>query len=140
MTPSQSELIRTTFAQIQPIADTAAGLFYARLFEIAPEVKPLFRGDIGAQGLKLMQTIGVAVAHVDRLDAVAPAVQALARRHADYGVTAQHYDTVGSALLWTLEQGLGDAFTPEVSAAWATLYTTLATTMIAAAYPAGITN
>ena len=87
------------------------------------------------QGAKLMQTLAVAVAHLDNLGTLAPAIEALARRHVDYSVTAEHYDIVGAALLWTLEQGLGDDFTPAAYAAWATVYTTLAGVMKRAAYP-----
>jgi hemoglobin-like flavoprotein len=136
---TQKTLIRTTFAQLEPIAPVAASLFYGRLFEIAPETKSLFRYDLGTaemavQGNKLMQTLAVAVAHVDDLGTVRPAIEALARRHTSYGVEANHYEAVGAALLWTLGQGLGDGFTPEVEAAWTTLYTTLASVMQQAAY------
>jgi hemoglobin-like flavoprotein len=139
MRTEQKQAIRRTFAQIEPIASVAAALFYGRLFEIAPETRGLFRYDVGTpgmaqQGVKLMQTLGVAVAHLDNLGAVIPAIEALARRHVVYGVEAAHYDVVGAALLWTLEQGLGEDFTPEVHAAWATVYTTLADAMKQAAY------
>jgi hemoglobin-like flavoprotein len=133
MKTEQKELIRQTFAQLAPIADQAAVLFYDRLFTIAPEVKPLFKQNMAEQGRKLMQTIGVAVAHLDRLEEIIPTIQALGKRHAHYGVDAAHYDTVGAALLWTLERGLGDAFTPEVKAAWVEVYTLLANTMKGAA-------
>jgi hemoglobin-like flavoprotein len=144
MDNAQKQLIRHTFAQIEPVAAVAAALFYGRLFEIAPELRHLFRYDMGTpgmaqQGNKLMQTLAVAVAHLDNLGAVLPAIEALARRHVAYGVTAQHYDTVGAALLWTLGQGLGDAYTPEVEAAWAHLYTTLAGIMKQAAYSEAVT-
>lgn len=129
MKTEQKELVRNTFAQLAPIADQAAALFYDRLFTIAPEIKPLFKQNMEEQGRKLMQTIGIAVAHLDRLEEIIPAVQTLGKRHVQYGVDATHYDTVGAALLWTLEQGLGDAFTPEVKAAWADVYTLLANTM-----------
>lgn len=140
MDETQKQHIRRTFAQIEPFASVAATLFYGRLDEIAPETRHLFRYDLGTpgmarQGEKLMQTLSVAVAHLDRLDVVLPAIEALARRHVAYGVTPQHYDSVGAALLWTLEQGLGPDFTPEARAAWATLYNALAETMKQAAYP-----
>ena len=86
----------------------------------------------------LMQTLTVVVRSLDRLDTIVPAVQALGRRHAGYGVREQHYDTVGAALLWTLEQGLGDAFGDETADAWATAYTTLASVMIEAAAAAEV--
>ena len=134
MTPTQIELIRTSWAAVEPIADVAATLFYERLFEMDPAVRRLFRKtDMAAQRKNLMQTLTVVVKGIDRLDHLVPAVQALGRRHAGYGVRPEHYDTVGAALLWTLEQGLGDAFTDDVHAAWAEAYGTLAAVMIAAA-------
>jgi nitric oxide dioxygenase len=125
--------VQTSFAQVAPIAATAADLFYGRLFEIAPQVRTMFPDDLGEQKKKLMTMLGTAVAGLNRLDTLMPAVQALGRRHAGYGVKAQHYASVGSALLWTLEKGLGEAFTPEVKDAWATTYIVLSTTMMNAA-------
>lgn len=133
MTPAQTILVQKTFAQVAPIADTAAALFYGRLFEIDPALRPLFKGDMAEQGRKLMQMIGVAVNGLDRLDQIVPAVQQLGIRHAAYGVKEEHYSTVAVALLWTLEQGLGAGFTPEVKDAWTAAYTVLATTMQQAA-------
>lgn len=129
MTTSQIRLVQATFAQVQPIAGQAAALFYARLFEIAPEVRPLFRGDLREQGRKLMGMIAYAVAGLDRLDMLVGAVRDMGRRHAAYGVKDSHYDIVASALLWTLEKGLGEAFTAEVKEAWVTAYSILAATM-----------
>lgn len=133
MTPHQATLVQTTWEQVVPIADTAAALFYGKLFELDPALKPLFTSDIKDQGKKLMQMITVAVRGLGNLAALVPAVQELGRRHVGYGVRKEHYATVGAALLWTLEQGLGPAFTPEVREAWATVYGVLATTMQAAA-------
>ena len=133
MTPHQIKLVQTSFAQVAPIAATAADLFYGRLFEIAPQVRPMFPEDLSEQKRKLMAMLGTAVAGLGQLDTLMPAVRALGRCHGGYGVTAKHYAPVGSALLWTLEKGLGDAFTPEVRDAWATAYITLSTTMIDAA-------
>ncbi len=133
MTPAEKTLVQTTFATLVPIADQAAALFYGRLFEMDPSLRPLFTSDLGEQGKKLMQMIGVAVKGLDTLDELVPAVKNLGRRHAGYGVTDAHYETVGGALLWTLEKGLGSAFTPDVKAAWTTVYTVLATTMKAGA-------
>ena len=134
MTPTQIELIRNSWASVEPIADVAATLFYDRLFEQDPAVRRLFRRtDMAAQKKNLMQTLTVVVKGIDRLDALVPAVQALGRRHAGYGVRPEHYDLVGAALLWTLEQGLGDAFTDDVREAWAIAYGTLAAVMVAAA-------
>ncbi len=133
MTPNQIKLVQTSFAQVAPIAATAADLFYGRLFEIAPQVRAMFPNDLGEQKKKLMAMLGTAVAGLNHLDTLIPAVQALGRRHAGYGVKAQHYASVGSALLWTLEKGLGETFTPEVKDAWATAYIVLSTTMMNAA-------
>lgn len=136
MTPADIDLVKTTWARVVPIKDTAASLFYGRLFELDPSVRPLFKGDITEQGSKLMATLNVVVGSLDKLDAVAPVAQALAVRHVAWGVRPEHYDTVGAALLWTLEQGLGAAFTPDVKAAWTEAYATLAGAMKSAAYPA----
>ena len=134
MIPTDIGLIRESWTSVEPIADTAARLFYGRLFEFDPAIERLFRRtDMDAQRKVLMQTLTVVVKSLDKLDQIVPAVQALGRRHAGYGVREEHYGTVGEALLWTLEQGLGDAFTPEVRAAWATAYGTLATVMVEAA-------
>jgi hemoglobin-like flavoprotein len=129
ITPRQVELVQTTWEQVVPIADTAASLFYGRLFELDPALKPLFTSDIKEQGKKLMQMITVAVRGLGDLGALVPAVKALGARHTGYGVKPEHYDTVGAALLWTLEKGLGPAFTPEVKEAWAAVYGVLADTM-----------
>jgi hemoglobin-like flavoprotein len=122
-------LVQQSFAQVQPIADAAAALFYARLFTLDPSLRPLFRGDMQEQGRKLMQMLQVAVSGLDRLDKLVPAVQALGQRHVQYRVQPEHYATVGEALIWTLEQGLGPDFTEETRAAWVEVYLTLATTM-----------
>ena len=133
MTPEQIALIQTSFAQVLPIADAAGILFYGRLFELDPSLKLLFTGDIQEQARKLMTMLKVVVNGLHRIDQLVPAVQELGRRHARYGVTDAHYDTVAAALLWTLSLGLGEAFTPEAAAAWAAAYTLLAETMKAAA-------
>jgi hemoglobin-like flavoprotein len=129
MTPREKELVQTSWEKVVPIADTAASLFYTRLFELDPALRPMFTSDIKEQGKKLMQMITVAVRGLDDLEALVPAVQALGRRHAGYGVKDEHYGTVATALLWTLEKGLGEAFTEEVKSAWVTVYTILADTM-----------
>ena len=133
MTPEQIALVRASFAQVLPIADAAAALFYDRLFALDPSLRPLFRGDLAAQGRALMGMLRVAVHGLDRLDQLVPAVQTLGRRHAGYGVRDEHYATVASALLWTLEQGLGAAFTPATREAWTQAYALLAVTMQTAA-------
>ncbi len=131
MTPRQVESIRASWTQVEPIQDLAATLFYDRLFELDPTLRRLFRRtDMAAQKKVLMQTLTVVVRSLDRLETLVPAIQALGRRHAGYGVRASHYDTVGAALLWTLGQGLGDGFTAELRDAWAEAYGVLATVMI----------
>ena len=129
MTPKEIALVQASWKQVQPIADQAAALFYSRLFTLEPSVKRLFKGDMQEQGRKLMQMISVAVNSLARLEGILPAVRALSRRHAGYGVEPRHYSVVGSALIWTLEQGLGQAFTKETEDAWRTAYGVLATTM-----------
>jgi hemoglobin-like flavoprotein len=128
VTDVQRKRVQSTFAAIVPIADDAAMLFYQRLFEIAPELRPMFRGDMTEQRKKLMQMFTAAVKGL-RLEQLVPVVEDLGRRHAGYGVEDRPYDTVGAALLWTLEMGLGAAFTADVKDAWATVYGVLATTM-----------
>jgi hemoglobin-like flavoprotein len=126
-------LVQKSFETVLTIEEAAAALFYGRLFELDPSLKPLFKGDLKEQGQKLMATLKVCVLGLDRLDQLLPAVQALGRRHVGYGVTDAHYDTVAAALLWTLEKGLGDQFTPECRAAWTEVYVLLASVMKEAA-------
>lgn len=133
MTPVQIEAVKTSFAHIRSIADQAGILFYDRLFEVAPELRPLFKGDIRDQSRKLMTMLGTVVDGLDDIDDMIPAIEALGRRHRDYHINDADYATVGQALLWTLEQGLGDAFTPEVREAWTAAYALVATTMQKAA-------
>jgi len=134
MTPEQKRLVQTTWEMVVPIADQAAMLFYDRLFTIDPELRPLFgRSDMTEQRKKLMQMITVAVRGLERLEELVPAVEALGRRHVGYHVRERDYDTVAAALLWTLEQGLGAAFTPAVKEAWTITYVTLASVMRGAA-------
>jgi hemoglobin-like flavoprotein len=133
MKPSQIELVQSTYAQVAVVADDVASMFYWRLFTLDPELRALFRGDMKEQGRKLMAMIGSVVRNLHDLDQVVPSVRALGARHADYAVRDEHYDSVATALLWTLEQGLGDAFTDEVRDSWTTAYTVLAGTMKAAA-------
>ncbi len=133
MTSTEITLIRDSFRKVAPIADQAASLFYARLFELDPSLRALFRGDMADQGRKLMTMIGMAVGGLERLDQLVPAVRQLGLRHAGYQVREAHYETVGEALLWTLERGLGADFTPATKAAWAKVYGVLAETMKAGA-------
>jgi hemoglobin-like flavoprotein len=134
MTPEQVRLVQQSFAQVVPIADKAAEIFYDRLFELAPAVKPLFRGDMAEQRRKLIATLAVVVGGLSDLPSVLPAASALAKRHVGYGAQPEHYPVVGEALLWTLARGLGPQFTPDVAAAWTAAYTTLSGYMIEQAY------
>jgi hemoglobin-like flavoprotein len=134
MTPMQIQLVQKTWKLVTPISEQAAELFYGRLFQLDPSLRTLFKSDMKEQGKKLMQMISVAVNGLPKLDTIVPAVEDLGRRHLDYDVTEEMYDTVGEALLWTLEQGLGEAFTPEVKQAWAETYGALADVMKSAAY------
>ena len=134
MTPEQVKLVQQSFAKVAPISEQAAVLFYGRLFEVAPGVRAMFPDDMTEQRKKLMATLAVVVGGLTNLEAVLPAASALAKRHVNYGAKAEHYPVVGGALLWTLEKGLGDAWTPEVAAAWTAAYGTLSGYMISEAY------
>ena len=129
MTSKEIELVKASWANVVPISNLAAELFYGKLFEIDPALKCLFPENLEEQGKKLMMMINTAVNGLDSLEQIVPAVKALGQRHADYGVVDAHYDTVGEALIWTLGQGLGDRFTDEVKNAWLNTYTLLAGTM-----------
>ena len=129
MTPKQIGLIRASWDKVFPIAEQAAELFYGKLFELNPELKPLFKTDLKEQGKKLMIMIDTVVKSLDNLEAVVPAAQESGVRHAGYGVKDEDYNTVAEALLWTLGQGLGDDFTDEVKEAWTEAYVILSTTM-----------
>ena len=134
MTPEQVELVQQSFAKVAPISEQAAMLFYDRLFEVAPSVKAMFPADMTEQRKKLMATLAVVVNGLGNLETILPAASALAKRHVNYGAKSDHYPIVGSALLWTLEKGLGEAWTPETAAAWTAAYTTLSGYMISEAY------
>ncbi len=125
----QKDLVQGTFEKVAPIAETAAEIFYNKLFELDPALKPLFKGDIKEQGKKLMTMLAAAVNGLDNLEGLIPVVQNLGKRHVGYGVQDEHYDTVAASLLFTLEQGLGDAWNEEVKEAWTTVYLILADIM-----------
>ena len=129
MSPQQIDLVQKSFAEVKPIAAAAAGLFYTRLFILDPSLRHLFKGDIAKQGQMLMNMIGSAVMGLRDLERLAPVVRQLGARHVGYGVRTEHYATVGSALLWTLGEGLGEKFTPEVRDAWAAAYGLLSDAM-----------
>src|ERR1700720_73386 len=134
MTPEQVKLVQQSFSKVVPIAEQAAVIFYDRLFEIAPQVKSMFQADMTAQRGKLVATLAAVGNGLGNLGSILPAVSALAKRHVSYGAKAEHYPVVGAALLWTLEKGLGDGWTPEVADAWGTAYGTLSGHMISEAY------
>jgi len=136
MTPEQIDLVQSSFKKVAPIADTAADIFYDRLFEIAPETRQLFPDVMTDQKKKLMQMIATAVNGLRDLDAIVPAVKDLGARHNGYNVTDEHYDSVGAALIYTLGKGLGDDFTPETEAAWTETYGLLAGVMKTAQHEA----
>ncbi|MEO0484779.1 MAG: globin family protein [Pseudomonadota bacterium] len=137
MDDTQIDLVQGSFKSVAPIADTAAEIFYADLFETAPAVKPYFaNSDMSEQGAKLMKTLGTVVAGLRNLDAIVPVAQALAVRHVDYGVKADDYASVGASLIRTLDKGLGDAFTDDTRDAWLAAYGLLSGVMIEAAYGA----
>jgi hemoglobin-like flavoprotein len=124
--------VQSTWKIVEGIAPKAAALFYSNLFEVDPSLKLLFKGNMEEQGKKLMQMIGAAVGKLTDLGSLVPILQDLAKRHVGYGVQKAHYATVGSALLKTLEQGLGQAFTPQVKASWTEVYGVMSTVMISA--------
>ncbi len=132
MEPQTVTAVQSTWKTVEGIAPQAAALFYSNLFEADPSLKPLFKGNMEAQGAKLMQMIGAAVGKLNDLDTLVPILQNLAKRHVNYGVEDHHYGTVGAALLKTLEQGLGPAFTPQVKGAWAEVYGVMSNVMISA--------
>jgi hemoglobin-like flavoprotein len=134
MTPAQITLVQESFAKVAPISEQAAGMFYDRLFEVAPTVKAMFPADMTEQRKKLMATLAVVVNGLTNLESILPAASALATRHVSYGAKPEHYPVVGGALLWTLEKGLGEAWTPDVADAWTAAYGTLSGYMISEAY------
>jgi hemoglobin-like flavoprotein len=133
VTPQQVELVKKTWVMVVPISDKAAELFYGRLFELEPEYKSMFKGDMMDQGKKLMKTINIAVESLDDVEPLIPTLKQMGADHAGYGVKERDYNVVGAALLWTLEKGLGDAFTDEVKNAWGAVYEVLASVMKAGA-------
>jgi hemoglobin-like flavoprotein len=133
MEASQKKLVQESWAQVETISDTAATLFYDRLFTLDPSLRAMFPSELGEQKKKLMQTLAVAVRGLDDTAQLVPALESLGRRHAEYDVKESHYATVGDAFLWTLEQGLGDAYTADVRQAWVDTYTLVASVMKRAA-------
>jgi nitric oxide dioxygenase len=138
MTPDQIRMVQTSFAYVIPVADQAAAVFYRRLFELDPAARLLFRDTGPHQGMRLMTALTAIVRHLGNHDLLLPTLSLLAVRHVGYGVTERHYDTVGRALLWTLEEALGSNFTTPVREAWQAAYCFLASTMIRAAREASV--
>ena len=134
MNPTQINLVQESFAKVAPISEQAAAIFYDRLFEVAPTVKAMFPADLKEQRKKLMATLAVVVNGLSNLESVLPAASALAKRHVSYGARPEHYPVVGGVLLWTLEKGLGEAWTSDVADAWTAAYGTLSGYMISEAY------
>ena len=134
MNSTQVKLVQESFAKVVPISETAAVIFYDRLFEVAPAVKAMFPADMAQQRKKLMMMLAAVVKGLGNLDSILPTASALAKRHVDYGAKPEHYPVVGGALLWTLEKGLGEAWTPDVADAWTAAYGTLSGYMISEAY------
>lgn len=132
MNQNQIRLIKDSFSEVEPILDYAVKLFYQRLFELDPGLRARFKSDTTLQEGKFLEVLTIIVNKLDRLDDILPTVEELGVRHVDYGIQPEYYNTAGEALMWTLEQGLDHAFTPEVREAWATAYSILANTMIAA--------
>jgi hemoglobin-like flavoprotein len=126
--------VQESFSKVAPISETAAMIFYDRLFEVAPSVKAMFPADMTEQRKKLMAMLAAVVNGLGNLESILPAASALAKRHVSYGAKPEHYPVVGGALLYTLEKGLGDAWTPELSDAWTAAYGTLSGYMISEAY------
>ena len=133
MNVEQIGLVQASFAQVTLIADQAADLFYARLFQLDPTLRGMFKNDMAEQRQKLIAMLTFTVNNLTQPEELLPAIQALGRRHVGYGVKNRHYETLGAALLWTFEKALGEEYTPEVKAAWAAVYSLLATTMQQAA-------
>ena len=134
MNSTQVKLVQESFSKVVPISEAAAVIFYDRLFEVAPAVKAMFPSDMTQQRKKLMMMLAAVVNGLGNLDSILPAASALAKRHVDYGARPEHYPVVGGALLWTLEKGLGEAWTSDVAEAWTAAYGTLSGYMISEAY------
>ena len=141
ITEQEKSTVVRTWRLVVPIADTAADLFYGRLFEIAPQYKPYFKSDMKSQKKKLLMMLSFVVRSLDWAEAqwrddvavdedLFLVIAALGKRHTSlYKIPNESYDSVGQALIWTLAQGLGDAFTDDVKEAWVKVYTLLARSM-----------
>lgn len=130
MTPQQIAAVRESWTRLLPIQDTAAELFYQRLFRVYPEVEPLFKGDMQEQGEKLMKLLGKAVDFLDDTDALIEPLKQAGRAHRSYGVKQEDYEKVADCLFWTLEEGLGKAFDSFTRESWAETYAAVSGIMI----------
>ena len=134
MTSHQIGLIKSSWQAASTVGDAVEELFYMRLFEIAPEVEPMFnRTTIKEQSKELLNMFSHIIGKLDRLPDILDEVAKLAQRHVIYGVKPEHYTVLGEALLWTLEKGLGEKWNDELKEAWTRFYTTLSGAMIHAA-------
>ena len=133
MTPEQVTVIQQSFSKVAPISEAAAVMFYDRLFEVAPSVRAMFPQDMTEQRKKLMGMLAAVVGGLSNLQSILPAASALARRHVAYGARAEHYPVVGATLLWTMEKGVGEAWTPELATAWSEAYGVLSSYMVSEA-------
>jgi hemoglobin-like flavoprotein len=133
MKPEQVKIILLTFSQVASNKDRVGQMFYERLFAIAPETRPMFKGDMAEQSQKLMDTLALAIGSLRDMPSLVATLESLALSHVDYGVRDEHYGTVGEALIWTLEKGLGEAFTRDAREAWTALYGEITQTMRRAA-------
>jgi hemoglobin-like flavoprotein/ferredoxin len=129
--PDTVVLVQTSFERAASHADQLGELFYDRLFAQNPSVEPLFDGvDMRAQREMLLKVLATAVRGLEELPKLVPILEDLGRRHVGYGAKTSHYKAVGAALLWSLEQVLGDTFTPETHVAWFEIYGVIARTML----------
>jgi hemoglobin-like flavoprotein len=133
MTNRQIQLVQSSFELVAPILESATMTFYDRLFQLDPSLRRMFRSPQQEQARKLAHVLTMVVKGLSHPEQIVPAIEELGRRHSGYGVRPEHYATVGATLLWTLQSGLGEAFTPEVRDAWASAYFLLSSTMQRAA-------
>ena len=133
MNTQQIEIVQRTFALAAPMAKELTDTFYARLFVLDPSLRPMFGSDIKRQGEKLVTVLAFVVNGLSKPDTILEPVRRLGERHVHYGVQSNHYATVGEALLWTLQELFGPAYTPEVADAWTAAYTLLSGVMMEAA-------
>ena len=129
MTPKQTQIVQRSFLKIAPIAELAADLFYARLFELDPALRPLFKSDMKRQGMTLMTMLSSAVRGLDNPDALVPVLRSLGRRHVSYGVKEAHYETVGEAFLDTLAHAFGPEFDADTRDAWTAAFALMSSVM-----------